>query len=354
MNGKMKDQEIILSAVEAFKAILPEIEIYPKLSRTKNLGKGHLEIIYRNKKYKFEVLVKRNIAAPGAFNSLVKMPASMDKKPGTILVTDYISRNTAYLLKKNNVFFLDTVGNVHLKAGDMLIFLADKNKKKRMGTQRMKRAFYGSGLKIIFNLLVFPGLIEQPYRTIAGISKVSLGSIGWIFQDLKEMGCMIETDKNKKKLVSKDKLFEKWIEAYAEKMRPNLLKGRYRFADAGKARMKDRKDIYSDFPNTFIGGELAAELCSGYLKSETLTLYSADNILEIIKRLKLVPDNTGSVEILEPFWDTVYYKKNIVPPIESNIVPVLLIYADLVISGDERNLEGAKYLYEEHLQSIFQ
>lgn len=355
MNKNMKDHELILSAVDAFKGILPEIEIHPKLQKKEDQKEDCLDIIYRNKKYEFEILVKRNIAAAGGtLNSLVKKSSLTNKKTETILVTEFVSRNSAYLLKKNNVFFLDTVGNAHLKAGDMLIFLADKSKNKKAGTQRVKRAFYGSGLKIIFNLLLFPGLINRSYRIIADVSKVSLGSIGWIFQDLKEMGYIIEIDKREKKIINKDKLFEKWIEGYGEKLRPNLLKGRYRFALPDKARIKDPKEIFHSFPNTFLGGEIAAELFSGYLKSEMFTLYSADNILEIIKRLKLIPDNTGSIEILDLFWDPGYYRENTGFPVESNIVPVHLVYADLIISGHERNLEGAKYLYEKHLQSVLQ
>lgn len=353
MNIIKREHELISLAFEAFKEILPEIEIQPIFEKEDGSSNLNLELIYREKKHEFNVIQKRNISDINALNTLVKMLNADKNLKETILVSEYISRNTAYLLKKNNILFLDTVGNAYIKAGDLLIFTADKKRGEKAAVQKSKRAFYTSGLKTIFNLLVFPELINQPYRTTVKISKASLGSIGWIFQDLKKMGYVIQIDKKQKKLINKDKLFEKWIEGYGEKLRPNLLKGRYRPTNKTLHELlKNSQDITIKFPDTFRGGEAAAELCTDYLKPENLTLYSADNILELIKTLKLVPDKTGPVEILEIFWDIDYYKKNIPQNYKAKIVPYHLIYADLVISGDERNLEGAKYLYEKHIQHL--
>ena len=116
---------------------------------------------------------------------------------------------------------------------------------------------------------------------------------------------------------------------------------------------ESKKISLREFPGTFWGGEIAAELCTGYLRAEKLTLYTTDNIMDIIKELKLVPDPDGSIEILDVFWDTDYYKIHHASSIK-NVAPVLLIYADLVISGDARNLETAKVFYEKYLQGIFE
>lgn len=348
MNKGLRNNEFILAAVESLRNILPEIKIRPKHVNQDQIS---LEIIYRDKLYQFETHIRRNFSATIALDSFAKMSTAKDK----ILVAPYISRETASLLKKNNVLFLDTVGNAYLNAGDLLVYITHNRLKKKTlpekGNQPGHRVFYESGLKTIFNLLFHPPLINQPYRTIAGVSRVSLGSVGGVFKELLEMGYLIHTDKNRKEFVNQEELFEKWIESYAGRLRPKLLKGRYRFASAGNKRMKVPSRICSGLPGTFLGGEAAAQVCTGYIKPETVTLYSIDNIMDIIKKLKLVPQDTGPVEILDIFWDPAVFSSQ--PPVKSPLVPLPLIYADLLISGDPRNLEGAQLLHEKYIQRLF-
>jgi hypothetical protein len=230
----------------------------------------------------------------------------------------------------------------------------DKHRVRKAADTRVRRTFYSSGLKLIFSLLNNLELINENYRHLSKISGVSLGSIGWILKDLKEMNYLLQMDKDKKKLINKEKLLEKWIEGYADRLRPNLLKGRHRFAKDDIK--KSRTNAIDEFRGTLWGSEIAAELCTGYLKAERFTLYTTDNIVDIIKKLKLIPDPNGPVEILDAFWDTEGGYYNLPHPQlpGKKVVPVILIYADLVISGDARNLEAAKVLYEKHLQNLLQ
>ncbi|MCK4766439.1 MAG: hypothetical protein KAW12_29860 [Candidatus Aminicenantes bacterium] len=351
MNNIKRDDELILLAIEALAGILPEVEIHPLLEE-ESTTRG-IELNYGNKKYKFEVIVKRNLSASSVLNALVGVFSARENRKNTILVSEYLTRNTTLLLKKNRILFMDTAGNAYLKNDDLLIFTNAGKRDSKAVKQKTNRAFYASGLKLIFNVLAFPGLVNAPYRTTAKISKVSLGSIGWVYRDLKEMGHLLQVDRNHKKTVERDKLFEKWTDAYGKTLRPGLLKGRYRPAgQTVRDFLEGAQDIPTRSGNTFLGGETAAYLCTGYLKPETLTLYTAGNILDLIKTLKLVPDESGPVEILELFWDMDYYRNNMPQCYRNGIVPYHLIYADLIIAGDERNLEGAKQVYEEHLRSL--
>jgi len=94
------------------------------------------------------------------------------------------------------------------------------------------------------------------------------------------------------------------------------------------------------------GGETAAALKTMNLNPKYFTLYTDQNWQEFERDLRLIPNETGKLEILEIFWD------------ESNIgmmpglVPGLLIYADLVGSGVERNIEIANEILANDLQYI--
>jgi hypothetical protein len=57
----------------------------------------------------------------------------------------------------------------------------------------------------------------------------------------------------------------------------------------------------------------------------------------------LLKDPQGDVEILDAFW-------NFAPPDEHRgIVPPLLVYADLLATGDDRCIEAARLIYDRYL-----
>ena len=57
-------------------------------------------------------------------------------------------------------------------------------------------------------------------------------------------------------------------------------------------------------------------------------------------------DPRGNVEVLEAFWDT---KGDWTNP---EIVHPLLVYADLLATGDTRNIETARRIYDEQLAGL--
>jgi len=58
---------------------------------------------------------------------------------------------------------------------------------------------------------------------------------------------------------------------------------------------------------------------------------------------RLKKDAAGDVEILERFWqpDKTWQYGDLVHPI--------LVYADLLATGNQRNIETAKMIYEQHI-----
>ncbi|UOQ69169.1 type IV toxin-antitoxin system AbiEi family antitoxin [Hymenobacter volaticus] len=95
-----------------------------------------------------------------------------------------------------------------------------------------------------------------------------------------------------------------------------------------------------------MGGEPAAHLLlAGYLQPEFFTLYSLATRPALMRQLGLVPDPTGNVEVRVPFTQTLP-----AAPAAPNCVPPLLVYADLILSGDARNHEVADQFYARYLQ----
>jgi hypothetical protein len=107
------------------------------------------------------------------------------------------------------------------------------------------------------------GFLGWPYRQIAAVTDVALGTVDWIFKDLKEMGFLVEIGGRKRKITNPLHLLKRWVEAYPEQLRPKL----------GLARFKaDDPDWWKDVDiigyNACWGGEVAAAKLTGQLKPE--------------------------------------------------------------------------------------
>ena len=90
---------------------------------------------------------------------------------------------------------------------------------------------------------------------------------------------------------------------------------------------------------------MAADHLTRYLKPEFSTVYTDEEPgkLLLMNGLKKVPDwESGNVEVLQKFWQFENSEK-------PGLVPALLVYADLIASGNSRNLETAKIIYKKYL-----
>jgi hypothetical protein len=92
-----------------------------------------------------------------------------------------------------------------------------------------------------------------------------------------------------------------------------------------------------------MGGEVAAEKMTHYLRPELITIYAGAQYLNhLLLENRLKTDTTGDVEILERFWKVGEQQPG-------ELAPPILVYADLLATGNQRNLETAKMIYEQNI-----
>jgi hypothetical protein len=91
------------------------------------------------------------------------------------------------------------------------------------------------------------------------------------------------------------------------------------------------------------GGEVAAAKVNKHLKPEKVIIYAHEIPGKLIIENKLRKATAGDIEILKPFWK--FYHEFI----DLGIVPPLLVYADLMATGDDRNIETAGIIYDKYL-----
>ncbi len=274
-------------------------------------------------------IVKKEFREHQLFNIL----GLLNKNKEVILIAENIFPKIKEKLRNLEIGYLDANGNIFFCNKDIYIFIEVQNKKQKI-TEKVS-VFTKVGLKLLFTILTRPELINVPYRQIADEADVALGTINNIMNSLKSLGYIIEIDKDNRKLNNIDKLIERWIVDYNQKLKPALHLGNFRFLNEND--YKDWKKIKFNSKDTLWGGEPAADLITNYLKPGEFTLYTDERKNELMKNYKLVPDVNGDIVVYKKFW-----KHNM----NDQHVPELLVYTDLINTGNERNHETAKMIYE--------
>ena len=268
---------------------------------------------------------------PATLGAALHQLEGTEKPP--LLIADYVTPPLAETLKARGVAFLDTAGNAFVDQPPLYVWVkGEKPQELPLGKEGKGRAFQASGLKVLFALLCHPEWIEQPYREIAILAGVAHGTVGWVMAELPKLGFAADVV-GRRRLLQPALLLKQWAEAYARTLRPKLAIGRYR-TDKEQWWKKLKPHNYE----VLLGGEPAAQRVTQYLRPETITLYGEKAEPHLLLHYKLRQDPRGPIEILNRFWK---FETD-----DKNIVPLPLIYADLLFIGDARCLEAADLIYE--------
>ena len=255
-----------------------------------------------------------------------------------MLVTDYVNRQQADRLRRLDIPFIDTAGNAYINEPPIFVF-ATGNKPEILPTAQPRvRLFQPTGLKLIFALLNQPGLERKPYRELADVAGIALGAVAWIMGDLRNGGYLITPAPKDRLLINKRALAEHWVANYPARLREKLVLGRYA---AARRRWWEDTDIAEH--RGYWGGEIAADRLTHYLKPENTTIYADKPLARMMleNRLRKAPD--GNIELVKRFWTFDYPEKAL------RVVPPLLVYADLIATGEGRNAEVARMVYDAHV-----
>ncbi|MES9903529.1 MAG: type IV toxin-antitoxin system AbiEi family antitoxin [Sedimenticola sp.] len=270
-----------------------------------------------------------------------------------LLVADYINPRMADKLRQQGVQFIDAVGNAFIKQPPVYVYVTGNRQEERhfMPTKDgAKRAFDPKGLMVVYAFLRHPELANAPYRRIAEHAGVAVGTVGWVLNGLKA-GDFIR-DKGKKKgrrLINYRKLLDRWVEAWPEKLKPKQLIGTFNANDPYWWEGIDIRDY-----DGYWGGEIAGAQYTGYLKPKIVTVYLPETdhtkLLRDARLRKAITtegEEGANVLLYRPFWPK--QPDNFENGFRRDLVHPILAYADLIVTGDSRNLETARRIFDEHI-----
>ena len=330
----MKKEKYILE--EAINSLLK----YTHLKAILKDGRLRRDAILEIAKEEFVVETKPEITKGNKGIVLAQLKeVSRENNLPIILLTKYIPTEIAKEYVNEGVFYLDVAGNCNIRQNN-LVLLVEGKKIERMAKVNQPRAFQEAGIKLIFLFLVDPEKAQLTYRELAELANISLGSVGTTMQELIDLNFILKTKKTMK-LKNTKELLNRWIIAYHDVLRPRLLMRHMRFVRPENYTKWKEINLYEPDGRAFWGGEPGANLLTNYLHPGIFTIYTYRN-WQSFKDIGLVPDENGNVEVLVIFWS----------PETCLGIPPILIYADLMSSGSDRNIETANMILKNELQYI--
>lgn len=336
-----KERDTLQRAIDAFQKMTGlKIERLTGEARARAVPDAVIRIPFQGKGIRFAVEVK-NFLTRTTLGVAVQQLRNDPRNRKGLLVTRYITPQVADLLKNMGIPFMDAAGNAYIDDPPLYVFVKGNKLPEDDRPEPVTRAFRPGGLRIIFTLLNNPGMEKTPYRNIAKATGLALGTIGWVMNDLRKLGYLVDMGARGRRLTRKNDLLTRWVTAYPDQLRPGLVIGRF------KAKDDDWwKDAEIETFHALWGGEIAAARLTKYLKPQTATIYTREPPARLVLKYQLKKDPAGRVEILRPFWHFEY------PGHHPDLVPPVLIYADLLATGDERNIETAGLVHEKEIARL--
>lgn len=293
--------------------------------------------------------IKPKVSQPtlgSVLDQLHRLKKQADLRP--LLISSYLTSSVSDRLIQEGFEFLDAAGNMYLNSPAAYVLIQGK---RPYGVPKVAKSILTiTSLKLIYALLVHPGLLEtnhrdSTYRDLAQIAGISLGSVSSAIQNLYDSGYLQRQRRGGYQLDDYSKLLSIWELGYMEKLRPKLFAGTFAMAGhtdfvdiSAKLKEKAEKEGY------LIGGELGAEIATRYLRPQRATLHVSGDIRELIVSLRLKPDAKGEITLLRQFGQWNQWRES-----EQTLASPLLMRAELLVEHDDRLRETATLLLDKYL-----
>ena len=323
------------------RAKAPNVDGFARLAR----GKTKQDVVLE---------FKRGVtpATLGAVLAQTRAQAAAYGKP-VVLVTHHVTPPVTRALRAAGQQFIDTAGNAYLEAPGWLLNIVGQKPAEAIVPTHAGKGGTPAGLKVLFALLCDTKLVEEPLRTIATNANVALGAVTSILKDLNDRGYLVVLP-GVRRLQPNKRLLDEWAMAYARTLRPKTLIAAYDAHTPGTW-----KEWALDVAHQQWGGEPAAALLTHHLRPEVLTIYGEKLPQKLLvgQRLRAIaPGDAGlrnaHVELRRRFWGQGLTARLEALGIAPTTVPPVLIYADLLATGDARCIETAEILYEQTIARL--
>lgn len=301
--------------------------------------------------------IKRSLSLPRLEHLLLQLERDSSSKSLPLLLTDYLPPRLAERVVEAGINFVDSAGNAYIHWPGKLYIRVQGARPKRLREAKTGRLFRASGIQVVFVLLAEPRAVSMSYRDLAKASGVALGSVAQVVHELKEKGYLERKGPDQWNLTQKRKLLDLWLSGYGDLLRPKLFMERFQVPepDLGATLARFQKEAETKGLVWALTGSFASDLLIRHFRGDQLQFFVKEWPADIPNSLKWLPSPRGSVTVLRLFSPPVVFTKHTILAKQVLKLPIahpLLIYAELVFQGRERELEAAKLVYDRYLASL--
>ena len=273
------------------------------------------------------------------FNNTVCRCNELGRKTGKPVLLVVGNTSTTFIRKAQNcgVNVLDAAGNCNIKCDPL--FVCCLGNKQEMLPDKKPLALRASGIKALCFLLMGRDNVARSVRDIQAATGVSLGTINTLIQTLTRNGYVFVAD-GKRHLRNAEPLLNFFVEMYSQILKPQQYLATMSFVP----RAKEQWRVLVLPHGMQWGGESGACLIDGYLFPEKYCIYTSVPSEALLRGKIAVPNKNGEIQVFQKFWGCAE---------DSRTVPALIVYADLMGSGNGRCIEAAQRIKENELQYLF-
>lgn len=311
---------------------------------------GLLVLTTDSGRFQYLYEVKRALSRPRLEHALASTPHRLKAGTRRLLLTDFVPDSLIDLLEQAQVDFVDAAGNILLRWPGKLYVHVRGMKPTRIAEATASFLTTPNGLRVLFALLAEPGADVPAYRELSERAAVSLGTVGRVALELQRRGFLVMQRRRKRRVLHrKRELLELWVGGYAERLRAQLVIGRFRSPDRDLADALKRLTAEGDgaFRWALTGG-FAADALTGHYRGDQLILFVDPWTSARAAGLRWLPSVDGPITLLRMFWPRSVERT--LEKSEARVAHPLLVYAELLFQGREREVETAKLVYDQYLQ----
>lgn len=251
-----------------------------------------------------------------------------------LLLAPYVSPPMAEALASHGVNFMDRAGNCYVDLGGHFVaYITGRRPEMPAGAAR---GFRAPAYRLLFTLLARPELVRSPNREIAVAADVSAGTVSNVLRRLKEERFVVKTRVGLQ-LVGASGLLDRWVGAYADLLRPQLLVGRYRPKESDPRRLEEViEEALGASAEWAFGGSAAAYRLTGHFRGDETVVHLSKVPADLQRALPAALDPDGALVVVGIPAPTA------LDGAAPRTAHPLLVYAELLAAGTGRALEAAQ------------
>ena len=270
---------------------------------------------------------------------------------GAMVFADWIPEPVAEEFRKAGVFFVDAQGNAFLKKPPQIMLDIRGRKPEHPLKAEPGRLIEPGGLKVVHYLLTHPEAAGAPLRAIAQGAGVALGTAHAVRGELRRAQWLLPAAGGKARFGNLKGLIELFVRGYALKLRPACVIGRYRHRKNVPQEILEglRQRLAGMEGHWAVTGGMAAREMTHYFEPDAIAIFVDEQARAEIEKEPLLRDDTGGNVTLLRLLDHAFL--TVQPQGPWPLATPLLVYAELLQDGGQREIETAEMIYERFIET---